>query len=197
MPFWRSRKQQSAPNASGGLTPQERELVERMSDAISGAMSDPSSELAQSVRSQQATNEAICDELVPQALAAGMTPQELYDQLHADPKLKSAAMMARGRLWEASLRAAEGAAFEAMCDEIEAMSESATHRAALFRVLDPERERRGLPSSPSKATRDNVEAAAWTRASEQLRAGVKDMTPSDFARDVLGIDPRTGRPPAD
>jgi hypothetical protein len=191
MGFWR-RENQGQRSAAGGRS--EADLIAEMNDpnsrmgrALEGMfeeMFNPESDLAQSIADLHRENEEECAHIVPQALENGYSPQELYDAVIAEFGRDGSplAMMARGKLWEEQIRAADGDAFEARCAEVEALAQTMVHRDQLILVVDEEREARGLPPSPSKEAREQaiVDSFRNNRYLAAHKARIDAMSPEEF-----------------
>ena len=76
---------------------------ERPLPALFDLLVDRTSELGQSLAARWRAEEEECAHILPQAVAAGHSPQELYDIVIArlGPEATPLAIKARRRLWEA------------------------------------------------------------------------------------------------
>jgi hypothetical protein len=172
------------PLGGFGLSPEEQLAIEGEIASLARAMTDETSELFQAAERHQSLIETMCDQVVPQMVEMGVTPDEAFEV--ARERDTGLAMALRRRLRIELLRAADGSEFEQMAADIEALPSRHVDRTALFSALDEERERRALPPSPSKQRRDAEDAAWWdeVRANAQptldrMRANFDAMTPEE------------------
>ena len=100
---------QSAAMISNG--PAAPYFEERPLPPLFDLLVDRTSELGQSLAARWRAEEEECAHILPQALAAGYTPQELYDTVieRLGPEATPLAIKARRRLWEAQTSVTESA----------------------------------------------------------------------------------------
>jgi hypothetical protein len=121
-------RDQGHDRMDASLTPQQQEAIELELASFAGAMVDESSELSQLLEERHGMLEAACERIVPEALAHGFTPDDMFIGLvDTDSAL---AMMVRRRLRVELLRRSHGAEFDARAEEI-SRSHPATSTARL------------------------------------------------------------------